>query len=176
MTLPKSRLALLLAIHCSDSYAWALGSSFLIGAMCMQAPFTYQALPPEAISFVPLKQTQTFNAQQLFQVRSQLQCSCQAPAVKLWQCTCRTCLCSITWPCSHVPAARGADLQLALQHYKAHDERLRKFLPIIESSLVYPVITDAQGTVLSLPPIINGAHPAVRPHLLTACLATCTNQ
>ena len=37
-------------------------------------------------------------------------------------------------------------------------------MPIIKDSLVYPVVLDAERTVLSLPPIINGAHSAVRPH------------
>lgn len=36
-------------------------------------------------------------------------------------------------------------------------------MPIIQSSLVYPVIYDANRVVLSLPPIINGQHSAVRP-------------
>ena len=35
-------------------------------------------------------------------------------------------------------------------------------MPIIQRSLVYPVILDARRTVLSLPPVINGAHSAVR--------------
>lgn len=35
----------------------------------LQGPFTYEALPPEDISFVPLKQTQQFNARDLLQVR-----------------------------------------------------------------------------------------------------------
>lgn len=51
---------------------------------------------------------------------------------------------------------------LPLQHYADHDLKLRKFVPIIQRSLVYPVILDAKRTVLSLPPIINGAHSAVR--------------
>lgn len=34
----------------------------------LQGPFTYEALPPEDISFVPLKQTQAFNARDLMQV------------------------------------------------------------------------------------------------------------
>ena len=41
------------------------------------------------------------------------------------------------------------------------DQKLKAFLPIIEDSLVYPVIFDARRTVLSLPPIINGAHSAL---------------
>lgn len=35
-------------------------------------------------------------------------------------------------------------------------------MPLIQHSLVYPVVRDARRTVLSLPPIINGAHSAVR--------------
>lgn len=34
----------------------------------MQGPFTYEALPPEDIKFVPLKQTREFNAAELMQV------------------------------------------------------------------------------------------------------------
>lgn len=34
----------------------------------VQGPFTYEALPPEEIKFVPLKQTQEFNAKDLMQV------------------------------------------------------------------------------------------------------------
>ena len=49
-----------------------------------------------------------------------------------------------------------------MQHYEANDQKLKKFVPIIKGSLVYPVVLDAKRTVLSLPPIINGAHSAVR--------------
>ena len=35
----------------------------------VQPPFTYQALPPGEISFVPLKQTRKFSAPELFQVK-----------------------------------------------------------------------------------------------------------
>lgn len=48
-----------------------------------------------------------------------------------------------------------------MQHYLENDLKLRKFVPIIQQSVVYPVIMDANRTVLSLPPIINGAHSAV---------------
>lgn len=41
------------------------------------------------------------------------------------------------------------------------DMKLKKFLHIIENSPVYPVIYDSNRTVLSLPPIINGAHSAI---------------
>lgn len=36
--------------------------------------------------------------------------------------------------------------------------QLKQYLPLIEDSPVYPVIYDSNGTVLSLPPIINGEH------------------
>ena len=49
-----------------------------------------------------------------------------------------------------------------VQHYADNDLKLRRFVPIIQPSLVYPVILDTRRTVLSLPPIINGAHSAVR--------------
>ena len=47
------------------------------------------------------------------------------------------------------------------QHYEAHDLKLRRFVPIIRDSVVYPVILDSRRTVCSLPPIINAAMPAV---------------
>jgi len=47
-----------------------------------------------------------------------------------------------------------------MEFYKS-DLKLRAFLPLIASSPVYPVIYDANRTVLSLPPIINGAHSAI---------------
>ena len=36
----------------------------------MQGPFTYEALPPSEISFVPLKQSQAFTAAELLQAGS----------------------------------------------------------------------------------------------------------
>lgn len=93
----------------------------------MQGPFTYRALPPEQITFTPLKQTQPFRADQL------------------------------------------------MTHYLENDQKLRKFVPIIQDSPVFPVISDAAGTVLSLPPIINGAHSAIRldtKNIFIECTAT----
>ena len=78
----------------------------------LKGPFRYEALPPEMISFVPLKQTREFTAREL------------------------------------------------MEHYKS-DQKLKQFLHIIEDSPVFPVIYDANNTVLSLPPIINGAHSAI---------------
>ncbi|GJM95552.1 hypothetical protein PR202_ga12302 [Eleusine coracana subsp. coracana] len=74
----------------------------------LQGPFSYEALPSQEINFVPLKQTESFRADNL------------------------------------------------IEFYK-----LKKFLHIIEKSPVYPVIYDSNRTVLSLPPIINGAHSAI---------------
>lgn len=47
-----------------------------------------------------------------------------------------------------------------MQHYKG-DSHLRHFLHIIEDKPVYPVIYDANGVVLSMPPIINGDHSKI---------------
>lgn len=47
-----------------------------------------------------------------------------------------------------------------MEFYKS-DMKLKKFLHIIEDSPVYPVIYDRNRRVLSLPPIINGAHSAI---------------
>ncbi|KAL0326320.1 UNVERIFIED_CONTAM: Phenylalanine--tRNA ligase beta subunit, cytoplasmic [Sesamum radiatum] len=78
----------------------------------IEGPFTYEALPPPEISFIPLKQTKNFRADEL------------------------------------------------MEFYKS-DLKLKKFLHIIENSPVFPVIYDRNRTVLSLPPIINGAHSAI---------------
>jgi phenylalanyl-tRNA synthetase beta chain len=45
--------------------------------------------------------------------------------------------------------------------YDEHDRNLKKFLHIIRDSPVYPVIYDANRTVLSLPPIINSDHSKI---------------
>lgn len=78
----------------------------------IEGPFTYEALPPSDINFIPLKQVKSF---------------------------------------------RGDEL---MEFYKS-DMKLKKFLHIIEDSPVFPVIYDRSRTVLSLPPIINGAHSAI---------------
>ncbi|XP_074275042.1 phenylalanine--tRNA ligase beta subunit, cytoplasmic [Silene latifolia] len=78
----------------------------------IQGPFTYEALSPEEINFVPLKQVKKFRADEL------------------------------------------------MKFYES-DLKLKKFLHIIADSPVFPVIYDSKRTVLSLPPIINGAHSAI---------------
>ncbi|KAK3430600.1 hypothetical protein EUGRSUZ_E02529 [Eucalyptus grandis] len=61
-----------------------------------------------------------------------------------------------------------------MEFYKS-DLKLKKFLHIIENSLVFPIIYDSKRTVLSLPPIINGAHSAITlktKNVLIECTAT----
>lgn len=48
-----------------------------------------------------------------------------------------------------------------LMEFYEKDRHLGKFLHIIRDSPVYPVIYDSKGTVLSLPPIINGNHSKI---------------
>lgn len=79
----------------------------------VRGPFTYEALPPQEIRFVPLKQAREFRADEL------------------------------------------------MEHYLANDQKLKKFVPLIKDSIVYPAIFDAGRKLLSLPPIINGAHSAI---------------
>jgi len=45
-----------------------------------------------------------------------------------------------------------------LEHYATEPacKHLKPYVPIIQDSPVYPVVLDSEGTVLSLPPIING--------------------
>lgn len=49
-----------------------------------------------------------------------------------------------------------------LMEFYEKDSHLRDFLPIIRDSPVYPVITDANNVVCSLPPIINGDHSKIK--------------
>ncbi|KAL1123038.1 hypothetical protein AAG570_002126 [Ranatra chinensis] len=44
--------------------------------------------------------------------------------------------------------------------YSNHTQ-LKQYLPIIKDSPVYPIIKDADGVVLSMPPIINGHHSRI---------------
>jgi len=57
----------------------------------------------------------------------------------------------------------------------ATDSHLKQYLPIIRDSAVYPVISDADGVVLSMPPIINGHHSRITldtRNVLIECTAT----
>lgn len=92
----------------------------------LNAPFSYEALAPEDIQFIPLNQQLSMDGNEL------------------------------------------------MQFYES-DKRLSKFLPIIRDSPVYPVLYDANRTVLSLPPIINGNHSKITvktKNILIECTAT----
>ncbi|CAH8590278.1 unnamed protein product [Dicrocoelium dendriticum] len=43
----------------------------------------------------------------------------------------------------------------------ASDSHLKSYLPLIQDKPLYPVIEDSCGTILSMPPIINGEHSRV---------------
>jgi len=64
---------------------------------------------------------------------------------------------------SFVPLAQEQEYDAAslFAMYEKSNSPIKKFLPIIASSPVYPVIYDATDTVLSLPPIINGNHSRI---------------
>ena len=64
-----------------------------------------------------------------------------------------------------------------LDHYKTAPEckHLKPYCGIIYDSPLYPVIRDADGVVLSLPPIINGHHSRIQAHtkdVFIECTAT----
>ncbi|KAI8053026.1 hypothetical protein BDF22DRAFT_728864 [Syncephalis plumigaleata] len=63
----------------------------------------------------------------------------------------------------------------ALMSFYENDRHLGKYLPIIRDSPVYPVVYDADNTVLSLPPIINGDHSKITTetkNIFIECTAT----
>lgn len=95
----------------------------------IQGPFTYDALRPEEISFVPLNQKLTMNGRQLMEFYKVIHYL--------------------------VLVVRANGVQ--------KDKHLSRYLSIIEDCPVYPVIYDAAGTILSLPPIINGDHSKISP-------------
>lgn len=78
----------------------------------VKGPFTYEALPPKDIEFIPLNQTKKMNGEQLME-------------------------------------------------FYDKDKHLGRYLYIIKDKPVYPVIYDANRTVCSLPPIINGDHSKI---------------
>jgi phenylalanyl-tRNA synthetase beta chain len=61
-----------------------------------------------------------------------------------------------------IPLNQTKEMNAAqLMTFYEKDKHLGKFLHIIRDKPVYPVIRDASGTVLSLPPIINGEHSKI---------------
>jgi len=62
-----------------------------------------------------------------------------------------------------------------LMEFYEKDQKLKHYLHIIRDSPVYPVIYDAKGVVLSLPPIINGDHSKIKlttKNVFVECTAT----
>jgi phenylalanyl-tRNA synthetase beta chain len=96
----------------------------------VQGPFSYQALPPSDINFVPLFETKTFQSKDY------------------------------------------------MDHIRTDPNKknnLGKYTDIIYDSPVYPVIKDANNTVMSMPPIINGEHSKMSQatkNILIECTAT----
>lgn len=74
-------------------------------------------------------------------------------------------------PLNQTKKINGAEL---ISFYEP-DRKLSKFLHIIKDSPVYPVVYDAEGRVLSLPPIINGDHSKISldtKNIFIECTAT----
>ena len=78
----------------------------------VKGPFTYEAVSPTSISFIPLNQEALVDG-------------------------------------------------LGMMSLYETDNKLKKFLPIIRDSPVYPVVYDAEKTVMSVPPIINSDHSKI---------------
>ena len=62
-------------------------------------------------------------------------------------------------PLTHTDEGREFDGASLMEHYEtdANCKHLKPYVPIIKDSPLYPVVLDSEGTVLSLPPIINGS-------------------
>jgi phenylalanyl-tRNA synthetase beta chain len=70
--------------------------------------------------------------------------------------------------------SKEMDAEEIMNFYSTHAQ-LKTYLPIIRDSPVYPVIYDANGVVLSLPPIINGDHSKISvntKNIFIECTAT----
>jgi phenylalanyl-tRNA synthetase beta chain len=48
-----------------------------------------------------------------------------------------------------------------IEHYQK-DRNMKEFADIIKDSPVFPIITDKNGLILSLPPLINGDHSKIK--------------
>lgn len=68
---------------------------------------------------------------------------------------------------------------VALMELYSGESHLKPYLPIIKDKPVYPVIYDASGVVLSMPPIINGEHTKITldtKNIFIECTATDLNK
>ena len=62
-------------------------------------------------------------------------------------------------PLTHTTENREFDGKSLMEHYETDPtcKHLKPYVPIIKHSSLYPVVLDSHGTVMSLPPIINGS-------------------
>lgn len=62
-------------------------------------------------------------------------------------------------PLTHSSTGESFTGKTLLEHYETEPacKHLKPYVPIIKDSPVYPVVLDAEETVMSLPPIINGS-------------------
>lgn len=62
-------------------------------------------------------------------------------------------------PLTHSATQESFDAKALLHHYEtdASCKHLKPYVPIIKDAPLYPVVLDANETVMSLPPIINGS-------------------
>jgi phenylalanyl-tRNA synthetase beta chain len=72
---------------------------------------------------------------------------------------------------------RSFNAKELMDHYNTDPtcKHLKPYVPIIYDEPAYPVIYDSKGTVLSLPPIINGRHSRIQLHtknVFIECTAT----
>ena len=49
-----------------------------------------------------------------------------------------------------------------IAEFYTKDKNMKEYVDIIRDSPVFPLITDARATVLSLPPLINGDHSKIK--------------
>jgi len=80
-------------------------------------------------------------------------------------------------PLTHATEGRAFDGRELLDHYETDPgcKHLKPYVPIIKNSALYPVVLDSMGTVLSLPPIINGAKSRISlrtKNVFVECTAT----
>ena len=69
---------------------------------------------------------------------------------------------AILTDCAESCVCKVLTCSILLQHYLDSDQKLKRFVPIIQDAVVYPVVLDSKRTILSLPPIINGSVSQVR--------------
>ncbi len=121
----------------------------------VKGPFKYEARKPQDISFVPLNMTESFDGEQLMQ-KLAVRPSPQIPSVhrvsRVW------CVVSCVLIVAVCVVVGG---RWCVSNWQV-DSHLRFYVPIIKDSPVYPVVVDADGVVLSLPPIINGDHSKIK--------------